>query len=388
VDKPPVAPMPRVLLIFEHPTLNGGERSLLAVLPHLCAAGWEVHVWGPQEGPLARAMKGLNAPIVSTNDDDRRHEKLAERREALKRLLSTGNYDLVHANSLMMGRFSGPVVAECGVPSIAHLRDMMRLTGAAVEHLNQHSRILAVSDAVRSCHVKQGLAGEKTHVCYNGVDLAMFRPEKAEIRPKGLRRRLELGDDVRLIGIVGQIILRKGLDVALAAAVHSVRERNDVNVVVIGSRHSEKEETRQYELRLHRIADRYDRAPRVHFVGTVDDMWNIMPELTLLLHTPRQEPLGRVLLEAAACGVPIVATEVGGTREIFPRGEDDGAILIPVDDAAAASFACQRILSDWKVEHALSVRGRQRAEAAFSVERAAAELLRHYEEVALQCRRN
>lgn len=373
--------MPRALLIFEHPTLNGGERSMLAVLPYLCRAGWTVDAWGPQEGPLARAVKELIAPIAATHAVDRR-QALAERREALQRVLTAGKYDLVHANSLMMGRFSGPVVSEVGVPSIAHLRDMMRLTDAAVEHLNQHRRLLAVSDAVRTFHATQGVTAVRTQVCYNGVDLELFSPERPPIAAPGLRQRLGIPEEASLIGIIGQIILRKGLDVALAAAIETIRTHGHVQVVVIGARHSDKHETRLYEMQLRQIVTQSECANRVHFAGTVDDTWNAMREMTLLLHMARQEPLGRVLLEAAASGVPVVATDVGGTREIFPRGQEDGAILVPVDDAKAAVQACAQILSRGQLELLMSIGGRRRAAEAFSVERAATELLRHYEEVA------
>ena len=72
-------------------------------------------------------------------------------------------------------------------------------------------------------------------------------------------------------------------------------------------------------------------------------MPELLAELTLLVHPARQEPLGRVLLEAAAAGVPVVATDVGGTREIF---SDDEAELIVPDDVAALAAAIERMLAD------------------------------------------
>ena len=69
----------------------------------------------------------------------------------------------------------------------------------------------------------------------------------------------------------------------------------------------------------------------------------LLNELTLLGHAARQEPLGRVLLEAAAAGVAVVATDVGGTREIFPT-EADAARLVPPDDAATLAAAMLELL--------------------------------------------
>jgi glycosyltransferase involved in cell wall biosynthesis len=87
-------------------------------------------------------------------------------------------------------------------------------------------------------------------------------------------------------------------------------------------------------------------------------------------------------LEAAASGVPVVATEVGGTREIFPAGEADGALLVPVDDAAAAAAALETVLADQQRAARIGAAGRSRINAAFTAERSAQGLVRHYQEVA------
>lgn len=366
--------MPRVLLVFEHPTLNGGERSLLAVLPFLQRAGYSFDALCFEDGPLTAALAVLKVdhilPVIEGEGST-----TSVRREAIGLVLSSFPYDLVHANSLTTGRLSGPVVAEAGVPSIAHLRDIVGLKGPAVADLNRHSRLIAVSRATREFHVAQGVDGAKVCVVFNGVNLDLFTA-----RTRNRKRGAE--PTRRTIGIVGQIILRKGQEVSLAAAVDVMRSRPDLEVVVLGARHSEKLETREYEARLHGIVADAGMTDRVRFLGTRDDVAELMPTWDLLLHTPRQEPLGRVLLEAAACGVPIVATDVGGTREIFPGGEEDGATLVQVDDVNGVAVACERLLDDDELSAAVGANGRRRIETVFNVERAAAELLRHYEEVA------
>jgi glycosyltransferase involved in cell wall biosynthesis len=196
---------------------------------------------------------------------------------------------------------------------------------------------------------------------------------------RGIRDELKLRPETHLIAIIGQIILRKGQDTALAAAVAALRDRPNVHALVIGARHSTKPETIEYERRLHQIVADGGIADRVHFLGTRDDLATLLPQTTFLLHTARQEPLGRVLLEAAACGVPVVATDVGGTREIFPREAEDGALLIPLDDAAAATTAVANLLDDAELRKRLGPAGRRRIESAFSVERAAVDLLEQYQ---------
>jgi glycosyltransferase involved in cell wall biosynthesis len=85
-------------------------------------------------------------------------------------------------------------------------------------------------------------------------------------------------------------------------------------------------------------------AERAHFLGWRNDVPTILCDIDLLVHTARQEPLGRVLLEASALKCPIVATSVGGTPEIVADGETGW--LIPPDDSNAAA---ERIA--WVIEH-------------------------------------
>jgi glycosyltransferase involved in cell wall biosynthesis len=110
------------------------------------------------------------------------------------------------------------------------------------------------------------------------------------------------------------------------------------------------------------------------------DVDRILSELTILLHPARQEPLGRVLLEGAAAGLPIVATDVGGTREIFPP-ECDAASLVPPDLAPAMAVAVELLLRDPTRRSQMAARARVRAEAMFKIEHAVAGLVEHYESV-------
>ncbi len=99
--------------------------------------------------------------------------------------------------------------------------------------------------------------------------------------------------------------------------------------------------------------------------------------MTILAHPARQEPLGRVLLEAAASGVAIVATDVGGTREIFPP-DSHAARLVPPDEPDCLADAMLEILGDGSLRTQLGAAARRRVVAAFSAERAAAGLVEHY----------
>ena len=188
------APM-RVLLLFEFPTLNGGENSWLSLAPDLLAAGVDAVAAAPPSGPLACALRRLGIPLVSW-DGRATAGSLAARRRQLQLLLRRVRPGLVHANSLSMARLAGPVCRSQPVPSLGHLRDMLRPSRTALEDLAANTRLIAVSRATRDWYLRLGLAAPPIRVAYNGVDLQRYGPRP----PSGyLHRQLGLAADVRLI---------------------------------------------------------------------------------------------------------------------------------------------------------------------------------------------
>lgn len=370
--------MPRLALVFEYATLSGGERSILATLGDVGEAGFDLAAIGPPTGPLAEALshRGVELLPLVTVDADGSRSSQKQIREEIGRSLGKLRPDLVHANSLSMGRLSGPVVAEMGLASIAHLRDILRLSRQAINDLNCHRRLLAVSRATRDFHVAAGLSARKTHLLHNGVDLDRFRPRPAT---GYLHRELGLPAEARLLGTIGQIGLRKGQDVLLEAANLLADDFPEVHYLVVGERWSAKEESRQYEARLHEAATR-SLAGRLHLLGYRDDVDRLLNELTLLIHPARQEPLGRVLLEAAASGIAVVATDVGGTAEIFPYSSQTARLVLP-DNADDLAAALGELLDDSNRRESLGRAARRRAEEAFGTDKAAAGLIEHYRDV-------
>jgi glycosyltransferase involved in cell wall biosynthesis len=401
---PFVEPMLDVLLLCEYPSLNGGENSMLATRPRLGQEGLRFAVACPAAGPLADALRGRGVEVVAfqPRDASGRRRPLGELREQLAGLLRRRSPRLLHANSLAMARLSGPVACRLGLPSIGHLRDIIRLSARAIGDVACHARLVAVSRATRAWYLRQGLAAEKTFVLHNGVDLERFHPRP----PTGyLHRELGLPPGARLAGTIGQIGLRKGQDVLRQAAATLADQAPELHYLIVGRRFSEKDESRRFEQEVRSAAWIGPLAGRWHSLGWRRDVPELLSELTLLVHPARQEPLGRVLLEAAACGVPVVATDVGGTREIFggcpavrdrrekqaqqsepgpsrksppPPDGEAAALLVAPDDAGALAAAIATLLRDEPRRVDLAAGAPPPAEAHFDVRHAAEGLLAHY----------
>lgn len=342
--------MPTVAYVFEYPTLSGGEQSILAMLPFVREAGLEPVALAPRAGALADRLHGLGVTVVPFDDAGAagaRRQDLATRRAGLDSVLSHVGPDLVHANSLSMTRLSGPVVAARGVPSVGHIRDILKLSAAVIDDCNRHRRLLAVSEATRRFHVDQGLDPSRVEVLHNGVDLERFRAGRRGV----VHAEFGIPAAAPLVVNIGQLGMRKGTDIFVEAARRCVETMaaggGDVPLpyfLVVGERFSRKDEAVRYEEALHEAASSGPYADHFRFLGWRDDVPTLLAESALLVHAARQEPLGRVLLEAAAAGTAVVATDVGGTSEIFP--EEGQAFLVPVDDAAAMAAAMAALLTD------------------------------------------
>jgi len=344
---------------------------MLATLEAVQSARFEVQIAAPPTGPLADLLRDRGIMHLPWFE---------QRRKRLASLLQQAGPDLVHANSLSTARIAGPVVAEHGIPSLGHLRDILKLSRQAIADLNCHTRLVAVSNATRKFHLAQGLEADRTVVLHNGVDLHAFCPRE---RTGSLHRELNLPSDAILMVTIGQLGLRKGTNVVLEAATLVAPQFPEAHWLLVGERTSKKLESQEFENRLHQQAAKRPLQGHVHFLGNRNDVPNLLAECHLLVHAARQEPLGRVLLEAAATGLAIVATDVGGTREIFP---DEGsgtpaALLVPVDDPRRLAEKVIALLRDEKYRTSLGHNGRSRAEEAFDISTAAARLVGLYREL-------
>jgi len=371
--------MTDVLVICEYASLNGGERSLLSVIDRIRDEGFNVSVAAPPTGDLATELRENRIPVQGffTEDDSGARLEQDELRRRLSSLIERVSPDLIHANSLSVSRLVGPVARELGIPSCGHLRDILRLTSKAISDLNCNSRLFAVSQATKDWHMQQGLEGAKTFVLYNGVDLNEFQPRL----PTGyLHKEFGLIGGERLIGVIGQVGLRKGFDLFLKAARYVAGEFSDAYFLIIGQRFSNKQESIDFESELQQTSREGLLSGRVRFCGWRSDVSQLLNELTLLVHPARQEPLGRVLLEAAASGVAIIATDVGGTREILPTNGST-AILVPSNNVEVLRDMMIEVLGNAQLRTRMSLAARKRIEEQFNAQLAGANLARHYREL-------
>jgi glycosyltransferase involved in cell wall biosynthesis len=371
--------MHRVAVLFEFNTLNGGEHSMLSAIDQLSAEPFEFVALAPVEGRLAEAFqqRGIQHLPISLRDQSGTRLPRAQVCEVLRDAIGSISPAIVHANSLAMGRLTGAIAHQIDAQCVAHLRDILKLTRTAVQDLNQNRVLLAVSRATSRFHIEQGMRAEQVRVLYNGVDCNRFRPRN---RTESLRRELGLPQASFLVATIGQIGLRKGQDVLAEAAALSAGRLANVHYLVIGERLSSKAESKEFE---QAMVDRFNQSglgDQFHLLGYRNDIDRLMNDVDLLVHPAYQEPLGRVLLEAAAAGLPMIATAVGGTEEILCDSES--ARLVAPADPSALAAAIIELHSDASKRSRFAIAARRRVETAFNAQQAARDLAAIWSEIA------
>jgi len=206
-------------------------------------------------------------------------------------------------------------------------------------------------------------------------DFAVPR-ERLRFIPRGVdlqRFQFSLKADGFTIGVVGRLTPIKGHKYFLQALSKVIRNFPRVKALIIGEgKEDYKEELKMLARRL--SLDRY-----VEFLGARDNLPQLYSRLNVLvLPTVTQEAFGRVLIEAGASGVPVIATRVGGIVDIVQDGEN-GILVEPKDPSGLAS-AITKILQQPKLARRMARAARKQVEEKFTLEKMTERTIRVYQE--------
>ena len=220
-------------------------------------------------------------------------------------------------------RYVGVTLPELLYYAFVHERPLLRLADG----------VIAIADVIA-----RALVGRCRRVIlsYNGVDVARFAPNGE--RRRRIRRRLGIADDERVVLLASVMTRQKGMHLGMAAYARVARTCPGTRLIVAGSG---PEAERLRALANGVVPD------RVLFVGGIAN--HEMPEYfnaaDVLVHPSlRAEGLPTVIVEAMASGLPVVATDAGGTASAIHAGHTGE--LVPKGDVAALAAALQGLLTD------------------------------------------
>lgn len=262
----------------------------------------------------------------------------------LRALQRAGRLDVLDAHfgypdgyaATRLGRWlKVPVTITLRGTEMRHAQDAA-LRPLLAQALHQADRVFAVSESLRQVALALGVAPERVRVVGNGVDLERFYP----IDRHQARSALGLSLDVPVLVSVGGLCERKGFHRVIDSlhALHAQGTR--AHLLVVGGASPEGDWTERLQAQVRDLG----LADWVHFTGPVlpQDLHRVLSAADVFVLATRNEGWANVLLEAMACGLPVVTTAVGGNAEVVCRPAL--GVVVPFGDAAALTAALDEAL--------------------------------------------
>jgi glycosyltransferase involved in cell wall biosynthesis len=379
-----VGARPRILRATTRLNIGGPARQAIFLTDELRHRGFDTRlVWGSSgvnEGTITPPARVPNTFVPWLGRELRPLDDLRAAM-ALAGIVRRWHPDIVHTHLAKAGALGRAVAVRAHVPVIVHtfhghvLQDYFSsLKTAAFAKVERAlaartDALIAVAPWVRDELLAMGIGTEdRWHVIPVGVDLTPLLEDRPALSQA--RAILDLPDRGPVVGIVGRLAPVKDHRTFLRAAVQISTEYPDATFVVAGDGPD--------RAALHDEA-RAVLGDRVRFLGWVNDLPSLYAACDVVTLTSRMEGTPVALIEAAAAGRPVVATDVGGVAEVVRDGST--GFTVPAGDDAAVAAAVLSLLRDPDRARAMGEAGAAHVRARFSRDRMANDLTALYGEL-------
>ncbi len=349
---------------------GGAERGALEIAAALREAGARALVVSAG----GRMAAGLGADHIQLPVHTKNPAGLWRNAARLEALIAREGVDLVHARSRAPAWSARSAARRAGAPFVTTFHGAYGAGSAAKRAWNRimirGDRVIAVSDFI-AAHMQEvyRCPPARIRVVQRGIDAAAFDPDAVPSRERAaLRAAWGVPEDARVVLLPGRLTRLKGHAV-LIEAMRLLADRTLV-AVFAGSDRGRDAYRRELEMQARGLA--------VRFAGHIDDVAAAYAASDVVVSASVQpESFGRVLAEAGAMGLPVVASDHGGAREIIRQGET-GWLVPPGDPAALAAGILSALAAAGPV---FAARARAHVLARFTLARMCAGTLSVYEEL-------
>ena len=374
----------KVLQILPELNIGGVERGTVDLAGELIRRGHQALVIS-NAGSLVEELENLGV----------RHIKLSVHKKSLfsillnipkvAKILQEEKVDIIHARSRIPALIAYLACRRAGTNFVT--------TCHGYYSRNFFSRVMGwgkcviVPSNIIAGHMIEdfGVPKEQIRLIPRGVDLKEFtfyQKSKNPCLPAGRKNHPSTSLGTRrlntfTVGVIGRLTPLKGHKYFLQALAKAIRVLPQIRALIVGDISPGKE---KYKEELQMLTRRLSLDRYVEFVGRTDNVPRILSRLdVLILPTVTQEAFGRVLIEAGASGVPVIATRVGGVVDIIQDGIN--GILVQPKDSAELAKAMVRLHNEPEFANKLTLAARKNVEQNFTLEQMAQRTIRAYEEV-------
>ena len=368
-----------VLLLDTESSLGGAQISLVALAGGLQSLGHRVSVVCPSPGHLSQRLQDQGTAVRFSKLD---HRLFSPGTSSRLRLLNDGvglipsafaalrllfwgrnqQIDIIHANNFKSALWVGLLGRTIGARAVFwHNHVFYRYGRLGRLAARLCDRVIVNSEAVRRSFLVGGIPASKLVTIYNGLDIEAFLSLADKSGP---RAALGLPPRVPVVGFVGRIAPRKGLEELLRSAVQVGAAISDARFLIAGDELF-YDDNAGCKSAMEALAEKLEISARCHFVGFRQDVPTVMAALDVLAFPSWEEPFGRSLIEAMAAGRPVVASASGGVPEIVTHGVT--GLLVPPRDPFALAQALITVLRSPQRARTMGMRGREVVEERFSL---------------------
>jgi glycosyltransferase involved in cell wall biosynthesis len=261
-------------------------------------------------------------------------------------------------------------------PCIVHLHVSynMWMSGMLRWSLHRADHLVAVSQFVADSLTSNGIPPGRVHVVLNAIDVAAWQPGRGR---DATRAELGVPADAPVLLTVCRLFPEKGPADVIRALARAREELPGIRLLIAGT---DVTPNGQFGIELHALVRRLDLESAVHFLGRRPDIEGLMAAADVYVMPSFEEPFGLVFVEAMAMGLPVVALDNGGTREVVEH--EHSGLLSERGDIEALSANLLMLLRNPTLRARMGEYGRRRAAERFTAQRMAADAAVVYASIA------
>lgn len=336
--------MVRILYVNLQGRIGGAENSMLLLIKCL-RSQFAITVACPTKTQLSKILASIQINSYRLPEPPNRLSSISALvywlRVSIRLIFITlkTNPDMIHANSFYAGVPAVFTALVTRKKLLLHARDLANFRFLTKLYGRVSQRIIAVSNTVRNDLIAKGIRPNKIKVVHNGVDKDSFSQSGARdsFDTPGYPRNASF-----VFAHIGQSVPWKNHILYLKAASNVAKYLYDTRFALIGANIFSR--GTMYERFIFGYAKSSPIAERIDFVGWQENMNKVWPLINCLVHTAKQEPFGRVIIEAMAHRIPVIAIGTCGPREIIQ--DHKTGILVPADNVDALSEAMCKVAQD------------------------------------------